>query len=219
VIRDPAAWAAFWQREMPKFNPELRYRAGRPFLPRFVLDELAAAHTPTEERPAVALEFRIVTGVRTRFTPDDWVVRQQTHLQEMAESTAAQNAPEGTWWMNGFPAAGAVALLRPSQPSTPPVSKRPTANLEAMMAAAQSMGDEPGGLTLRDFAMLSAELDVNPAGWALAFSKYSIADHATWEGVAHAWRERISTQSLEAEWRRLHGNAVEHWRVVFARRQ
>jgi hypothetical protein len=221
VIREPTAWLAFLERETPKFQPEKRYRAGRPFRPQFVLDELTAAHTPAEERQLAALEFRIVSGVQTRFSPDDWVIRQQAHLREMADGIASRNAPEGAWWMHGFPATAATAQPLPgNQPAPQPLSKRPASNLEALLAAAESMGDEPGGLMLREFAMLSAELEVNPAGWAMAFSKYGIADRAHWDATARAWRERLSAEkSLETEWRRLHTNAVEHWRLVFARRQ
>jgi hypothetical protein len=108
VIKDPAPWTAWWEREHRRFEVRTKWRGGAPFSPMQIVDELAAKETPTDHREEAALELVIATAVSTRFSPSDWVERQQQHIEDLRESVRSLAPAAGSWWFAGAATRGFV---------------------------------------------------------------------------------------------------------------
>jgi len=98
VIVDPKEWQTWAQHSLASLDARLKHRAGRPFRPSHVIDELEAKETPPARRDDAAFELSCMMGVRLRFSTRDWVVRQQQHLVALRERCLALEGPEGAWW-------------------------------------------------------------------------------------------------------------------------
>jgi hypothetical protein len=121
VVRDPAAWAAWLAEHEEALDPRQKTRAGRPFTPAQIVDELEARATPPERRDEALRELLLLTGAETPFSPADWVERQQHHLAELRVQVAAIPFSSGAW--------SRVPRARPTpdepEPSVSPPAVRP----------------------------------------------------------------------------------------------
>ncbi len=104
VILDPAQWTAWWKQNAQRFDPSKKHRAGAPFLPIHVVDELEAKATPPARRVEATFELACILRDVLRFSPSDWVARQQAQLAELRATVAALGEVGGGWWFAGAPA-------------------------------------------------------------------------------------------------------------------
>jgi hypothetical protein len=101
VILDAAAWSAWSRDELPRLDRRRKHRGGVPFRASHVIDELVARATPPSRRDEAAFELACVLGARVRFRTDDWVARQQTHLEELREDALRIEDVPGCWLFAG----------------------------------------------------------------------------------------------------------------------
>jgi hypothetical protein len=120
VVTDPKRWRAWLDANLGRLDPKVKTRAGVAFHALQIVDELGALVTPPEARVTAALELRLVTGIATTFSPDDWVARQRTHLEEIRAAVRALPADAGRWPLDARRAASpaaapeaAAAVVRP----------------------------------------------------------------------------------------------------------
>lgn len=107
-VRDPAVWREWLRDAGGKFELKLKWRGGAPFLPAFIVAELAEPRTPAESRFEAARELALVTGLGPFFA-DDWVARQEGRLAELAREVDKLDASPGAWSL-GLVSAGAPSL-------------------------------------------------------------------------------------------------------------
>ncbi|XXX80851.1 hypothetical protein WMF30_19025 [Sorangium sp. So ce134] len=132
VAADPERWQAWIGQHARHLDPRVKMRAGVPFTPVQVVDELEARATPPWAREEAALELALVTGLSSRFSPHDWVARQQRHLAELRGRVAALGAAPG---------ASSLGLWKESDRPAARPSPRPPAEAPADAAATD---DAPG---------------------------------------------------------------------------
>jgi len=97
VVTDPERWSTWLTHHARRFDERLKYRAGVPFTPLQIVAELEAPVTPPEAREEGALELALVTGLRFRFSPHDWVARQRQDLSELRSRVASLHVSPGSW--------------------------------------------------------------------------------------------------------------------------
>jgi hypothetical protein len=113
LVADPARWSAWIAEHGERFERDVKYRGGAPFVPLMIVGELSSKLTPPERRFDAARELELVTGVRSCFSPDDWVVRQEAQLADLRERVAALHATPGAWAF----AIGRSAGAAPARPA------------------------------------------------------------------------------------------------------
>jgi len=104
VILDPAQWNAWWREHYKLFDINKKYRAGVPFIPIHVIDELEAKSAPRSAREEATFELACILRDVLRFSPSDWVVRQQSQLAELRTLVNGLGGESGGWWFAGAPA-------------------------------------------------------------------------------------------------------------------
>jgi hypothetical protein len=97
VVADPARWSAWLDQHAQRFDPAVKHRAGAPFTPLRIVEELEAAATPPARRQDAALELALITGLASPFSPDDWVIRQKEHLADLRARVADVSLSRGAW--------------------------------------------------------------------------------------------------------------------------
>ncbi|MEJ7728298.1 MAG: hypothetical protein WKG00_03705 [Polyangiaceae bacterium] len=97
VIVDPARWDAWLRAHAAELDPAVRLRAGRPWTPMAIVDELEARNTPPPRREEALLELSIALGHAVPLRVDDWVARQQGHLAELRSAVGRVGVRAGTW--------------------------------------------------------------------------------------------------------------------------
>jgi len=99
--RDVAAWESWKRDHAARLDPLRKHRGGKPFVPSMLVDELAAPHTPPSERAIAWRELRLASGTMTRFSPRDWVQRQQQLMPVLREDAGKVGAQPGSWCLAG----------------------------------------------------------------------------------------------------------------------
>jgi hypothetical protein len=132
IIADPAAWSRWLDAHGKGFDPKIKLRAGAPFSPRRIVDELEAKSTPPASRHDAALELALVTGLVSPFSPADWVARQQQHLADLRSRVASLPVTPGAWSSARPPSA--ADPVRPPQRAWRPVAAAPAASLPPTVA-------------------------------------------------------------------------------------
>jgi len=97
VVRNAERWSAWLAQHARRFDARLKHRAGVPFTPIQILVELESPVTPVEGREDATLEIALVTGLRFRFSPHDWVARQRRDLGELRSRVASLRVSPGAW--------------------------------------------------------------------------------------------------------------------------
>lgn len=103
VILEREPWIAWWSKAYKLFDTGKKYRAGLPFQPIHVIDELEAKGTPVKGREQATFELSCLVRDLVRFRPDDWVARQKTQLADL-RALIAPMTESGAWWFGGAPA-------------------------------------------------------------------------------------------------------------------
>jgi hypothetical protein len=143
--------------------------------------------TPRSTSSSAAMRAVITAGATPDTAPAALVSADPGTVMDMSSFS-----PEDLAAMVAFAPAQAAAAAAANLP--PPVEDAATA------------------LTLLEFAMLAAELQVFPDHAERAFAKYGLTDPAKRAAVNAAWNARIARDPEErAEYHRLHDRAVRHW--------
>jgi len=99
-IVDRLAWERWLAQARRHLDPRVKLRAGLPFTPAMIVDELESTATPAR-RTEAALELVIATNVGTRFSTTDWVGRQKQQLSELRSHVRSFGSGAGGWWFAG----------------------------------------------------------------------------------------------------------------------
>jgi hypothetical protein len=83
IIVNPDIWLNWLKTHAGAFKAGVKLRGGAPFTPAHIVDELESRLTPPGRREEAWLELSLVTGIRSLFSPSDWVARQREHLAEL----------------------------------------------------------------------------------------------------------------------------------------
>ena len=98
-----SAWEAWLSANASRFKPDRRYRVGREYSPRVLLDCLVSDTFPKTWRGLVAEELLVRYGIDVPFEPDLPVVAQQRVLSEIAPAVQASESmvEAGRWYSFG----------------------------------------------------------------------------------------------------------------------
>lgn len=101
VVEQPSLnsmrWKTYWIENRGQFDERGRYRAGRPFTPSVVLDELDVARRTPAERRLLQIELAMRTGGWVRLDPHDWVVQQEGAIRLWKPIAAKASSQPGRW--------------------------------------------------------------------------------------------------------------------------
>ncbi|WP_437641902.1 hypothetical protein [Sorangium sp. So ce854] len=97
IVTDPEQWSAWLRKRAPRLDAKLKIRGGTAFTPLQIVDELESRTSPPDAREEAALELALVTGLRSEFSPHDWVARQRQHLSDLRARVAALEVTPGAW--------------------------------------------------------------------------------------------------------------------------
>jgi uncharacterized protein (TIGR02270 family) len=100
---DPVAWEAWLSANASRFKPDRRYRLGREYSPRVLLDCLVSDTFPKTWRGLVADELLVRYGIDVPFEPDLPILAQQRVLSESAAAVQAGESivESGRWYSFG----------------------------------------------------------------------------------------------------------------------
>jgi hypothetical protein len=130
VRRDPSVWRAHLDEHGERLALGRKWRAGKPFTPALIVEEIASPRTPPEARAEALRELSIVRRSASSFRHDTWVSRQQDELPGLMEAAAASRYGAGT-----FPGRGQAPTPGSAGPEEPE-------RVQAPMLA-DSAGDKP----------------------------------------------------------------------------
>ncbi len=94
---NPLRWKAYWMENGMKFDYNGRYRAGRPFTPEVVLDELDRARRTPAERRLLQIELAMRTGGWVSLDPHDWVAVQEDAIRLWRPIAFKASSQPGKW--------------------------------------------------------------------------------------------------------------------------
>lgn len=97
IVTDPEQWSAWLRTRAPRLDAKLKIRGGTAFTPLQIVDELESRTSPPAAREEAAVELALVTGLRSEFSPHDWVARQRQHLSDLRARVAALEVTPGAW--------------------------------------------------------------------------------------------------------------------------
>ena len=100
VIAARVPWEQWYARNRVRLDAIGKLRAGLPFVPSMIVDELDGTAGPAR-RTEATLELVVVTGVGARLSTTDWVARQKQHLGEVREHVRSLGGAAGSYWYAG----------------------------------------------------------------------------------------------------------------------
>ncbi len=155
VVIDPERWTAWLLAHRKRFDLKRKTRGGLLFEPLLIVAELAHRGTPPARRAEAARELALVTAIPSRFSPDDWIARQERDLSVLRERVAALTFSPGAWStvhvhaeeepveVHSTPAFAAPEPASPAPPpsqASPPLSLAPTTlPIPPLVAAAPAL--------------------------------------------------------------------------------
>ncbi|HVJ88477.1 MAG TPA: hypothetical protein VM580_01660, partial [Labilithrix sp.] len=109
-VKERLRWHEWHNEARGRLDPRLKLRAGRPFVPSMIVDELVST-APPARRADAALELVIATNVGTRFSTTDWCKRQKEQLSELGAHLRSLDASAaGAFWFAGAPTVYATSI-------------------------------------------------------------------------------------------------------------
>lgn len=150
VIMTPEAWEAWVNQRSRDLREDIKLRAGVPFSPLHIVDELESRATPPDRRAEAALELALVTGIVSPFSPSDWVARQRRHLAALRAELTSERLSPGAWLFGALTRASERPAA-PGQSSRPPArgqSSRPPAGGQSSHPPAKPQSGAPAGPAL-----------------------------------------------------------------------
>ncbi len=100
VILARVPWEQWYARNRVRLDAIGKLRAGQPFAPSMIVDELDGTAAPAR-RIEAALELVVATGIGARLSTTDWVARQKQHLGEVREHVRTLGGAAGSYWYAG----------------------------------------------------------------------------------------------------------------------
>ncbi len=96
-------WRNWWTQNKSRFNPQIRYRNGKPYSPATLLENLESEKSPRQVRQLAYEELVIRYGADFPFETDMFVVQQKHALATYAEWIKANGSRfrEGKWYFAG----------------------------------------------------------------------------------------------------------------------
>ncbi|WHZ21852.1 MAG: hypothetical protein OJF47_000964 [Nitrospira sp.] len=97
------AWQRWWSANKLRFDPNLRYRNGKPYSPARLLENLVSEQSPRQVRQLAYEEFVIRYAVDFPFETDMSVAQQEVALTQYAEwvKVNGDHFQEGSWYFAG----------------------------------------------------------------------------------------------------------------------
>jgi uncharacterized protein (TIGR02270 family) len=103
LSQNPAQWQQWWTAHRERFDPNMRYRNGKPYSPVCLLENLESEQSPHSVRQFAYEEFVIRYGVDFPFEVDMLVAQQQ---EAVGKYTAWSQANRGHFQEGGWHFAG-----------------------------------------------------------------------------------------------------------------
>ena len=98
ITRDPQRWRAWWVKNGPQWDPNLRFRRGYPWTPHIVWRELSQTFSTPADRRWLKHELVLRTSSQLHCDPADLVAHQELTLAAAEHTaTAASRAAPGSW--------------------------------------------------------------------------------------------------------------------------
>jgi len=221
VVTDPAQWSAWVSDEGRHLDPQLKTRAGLPFTPSQIVDELEARATPPDRREEAALELALVTRISSPFSPHDWVARQKTQLTELRDRIATLHSAPGVW-----PRPRSSDFPGPPMPDEPQVRAFDgTTTLPGLHMPLRPVlpfvkpAPSPPSLTLEQYASLCAELALFRDQAEAIFSRHGLAFPPDRMAVDLFWQDRLRRNPTEyRQWKELYQRYRAYWASEAQRR-
>jgi hypothetical protein len=96
-------WRQWWAENQPRFDPQIRYRNGKPYSPAALLENLESEKSPRQVRQLAYEELVIRYGADFPFETDMFVIRQKQALAKYAKWIQAHDSRfrEGRWYFAG----------------------------------------------------------------------------------------------------------------------
>ncbi len=99
--QDTDAWQLWWDENASNFNPETRYRNGKPYSPECLIENLKSEKSPNIIRKLAYEELAIRYGIKAPFETDMSVSQQISAIKELEKQIkAAPEFIEGRWYYN-----------------------------------------------------------------------------------------------------------------------
>jgi uncharacterized protein (TIGR02270 family) len=103
LSQKPADWRQWWAENQPRFDPQIRYRNGKPYSPVRLLENLESPKSPRQVRQLAYEELVIRYGADFPFETDMLVAQQKHALEAFAAWIQANGSRfrEGRWYFAG----------------------------------------------------------------------------------------------------------------------
>ncbi len=103
LSQKPEQWHKWWTANKSRFNPQIRYRNGKPYSPACLLENLESEKSPRSIRQLAYEELVIRYGADFPFETGMFVVQQKQALATYAEwiKTNGSRFREGKWYFAG----------------------------------------------------------------------------------------------------------------------
>jgi hypothetical protein len=123
-------------------------------------------------------------------------------------------------FQNGTVSTAIVEQRRPALGSAkpPPLPPPPGQEAPAPAPSAPPPRALDPVLSLYEFAMLQAELELSPQAAERTWGKYGLGESSSRQNEQDAWQQRLRDDAaLRSEYKRLHADALRHWRSLMRR--
>ena len=103
ISQKPEDWQKWWAENKSRFNPEIRYRNGKPYSPACLLENLESEKSPHKVRQLAYEELVIRYGIDFPFETDMLVSQQKHTVAKYAEwiKTNGRRFRDGEWYFAG----------------------------------------------------------------------------------------------------------------------
>jgi hypothetical protein len=103
LSQKPEDWHKWWTANKSRFNPQIRYRNGKPYSPACLLENLESEKSPRQVRQLAYEELVIRYGVDFPFETGMFVAQQKQALATYAEWIKVNGSRfrEGKWYFAG----------------------------------------------------------------------------------------------------------------------
>lgn len=105
LSQKPDDWNQWWSKNSSQFNPNIRYRNGKPYSPACLLEDLESEKSPRRIRQLAYEELVIRYGVDFPFETDMFVAQQKKAMSKYAEWVKGNSNRfrDGEWYFAGQP--------------------------------------------------------------------------------------------------------------------
>ncbi len=103
LSRNQAEWEQWWDEHKTSFDPELRYRSGKPYSPQCLIENLKMEKSPDVIRKLAYEELVVRYNVNVPFETEMTVKYQIDAIDKMEQkvNAVAGQFKDGTWYYNG----------------------------------------------------------------------------------------------------------------------